>query len=134
MATGESLRSSSFGFCICHTYISRILKKTLAVLRAKLTPIFMQDPRNVDFKSKAAEFSYKWNFPNCILALDGKHIRLRSPKNSGSLFHNFKNFFSIVLLAMVDANFKFIVVDIGSYRKEDNSDNNLSLNPQWVSR
>jgi len=121
MATGESLRSLSFGFRICHTYISRILKKTLAVLRAKLTPIFMQDPKNVDFKSKAAEFSCKWNFPNCILALDGKHIRIRSPKNSGSLFHNYKDFFSIVLLAMVDANYKFVVVDIGSYGKEGDS-------------
>jgi len=121
MATGESLRSLSFGFRICHTYISRILKKTLAVLRARLTPIFMQDPKNVDFKSKAAEFSCKWNFPNCILALDGKHIRIRSPENSGSLFHNYKDFFSIVLLAMVDANYKFIAVDIGSYGKEGDS-------------
>ncbi|KAF0710602.1 protein ANTAGONIST OF LIKE HETEROCHROMATIN PROTEIN 1-like, partial [Aphis craccivora] len=121
MATGESLRSLSFGFRICHNYISRILKKTLAVLKAKLIPIFLKDPKNVDFKGKAAEFSCKWNFPNCILAIDGKHIRIRSPKNSGSLFHNYKDFFYIVLLAMVDANYKFIVVDIGSYGKEGDS-------------
>jgi len=86
MATGESLRSLSFDFRICRTYISRILKKTLAVLKAKLTPIFMQDPKNVDFKSKAAEFSCKWNFLNCIFALDGKHIRIRSPVNSEPYF------------------------------------------------
>lgn len=86
MATGESLRSLSFGFRLCHTYISRILKKTLAVLKAKLIPIFLKDPKNVDFKGKAAEFSCKWNFPNCILAIDGKHIRIRNPKNSEVYF------------------------------------------------
>lgn len=45
-------------------------------------------------------------------------IRIFSPKNSGSLFCNNKDFFSIVLLAIVDANCKFIYVDIGSYGKE----------------
>jgi len=60
-------------------------------------------------------------FPNCILAIDGKHVRIRSPSNSGSLFHNYKDYFSIVLLAMVDANYKFVAVDIGSFGKEGNS-------------
>jgi len=48
----------------------------LTVLKAKLIPIFLKDPENVDFKGKAAEFS--------ILAIDGTHIRIRNPKNSGS--------------------------------------------------
>jgi len=121
MATGESFRSLSFGFRVCHSYISKIVQQTLAVLKTKLVPIFIPNPSTIDFKSKAAEFSCKWNFPNCILAIDGKHIRIRSPNNSGSLFYNYKDFFSIVLLAMVDANYKFIVVDIGSYGKEGDS-------------
>ncbi|KAL4148137.1 hypothetical protein QTP88_002430 [Uroleucon formosanum] len=121
MATGESFRSLSFGFRVSHSYISIIIKQTLTVLKSKLVPIFMPNPNTIDFKTKAAEFSCKWNFPNCILAIDGKHIRIRSPSNSGSLFHNYKDFFSIVLLAMVDANYKFIVVDIGSYGKEGDS-------------
>lgn len=95
MSTGESLQSLSFGFRICHTYISRTLKKTLTVLKAKLIPIFLKDPTNVDFKGKLGEFSYKWNFPNGIMAIDGKHIRIRRPKNSGSLFHNCKDFFPL---------------------------------------
>lgn len=121
MTTGESFRSLSFGFRVCHSYISKIVQLTLAVLKTKLVPIFIPNPSTIDFKSKAAEFSCKWNFPNCILAIDGKHICIRSPNNSGSLFYNYKDFFSIVLLAMVDANYKFIVVDIGSYGKEGDS-------------
>ncbi|KAF0747248.1 DDE Tnp4 domain-containing protein [Aphis craccivora] len=40
---------------------------------------------------------------------------------SGTLFFNYKDFVSIVLLAIVDANCKFIFVDIGSYGKEGDS-------------
>lgn len=121
MATGESFRSLSFGFRICHDYISIIVKQTLSVLKHKLVPIFLPDPHQIDFKKKAEEFCYKWNFPNCILGIDGKHIRIRCPQNSGSLYYNYKDFFSIVLLAMVDANYKFVIVDIGSYGKEGDS-------------
>lgn len=84
-------------------------------------PIFLPDPSKIDFKSKADEFLHKWNFPNCILAIDGKHIRIRCPSNSGSQFFNYKDYFSIVLLAMVDANYKFVAIDVGSYGREGDS-------------
>ena len=63
----------------------------------------------------ANDFYQKTQFPNCIGAIDGKHIRVRKPQDSGSLFFNYKSFFSIVLLGIVDANYCFISVDIGSY-------------------
>ena len=34
--------------------------------------------------------------------------------NSGSLFYNHKKTFSVILLALADANYKFLYVDIGS--------------------
>lgn len=92
-------------------------------MRQKLVPLLMKTPTQDDFKCIEQHFWQKWNIPNCIGGIDGKHVRVKAPKNSGSLFFNYKNYYSIVLLAIVDANCKFIAVDVGAYGKE--SDNGI---------
>lgn len=45
--------------------------------------------------------------------MDGKHVILQAPFNSGSEFYNNKSFFSLVLFAVVDADYNFLYVDCG---------------------
>ena len=98
-----------------------IVKDVLKQLCIKLVPIFLPKPTVLSLEKIAQDFLTKWNFPNCVGAMDGKHVRILCPQNSGSLFFNYKNYFSMVLLAVVDANYKFIVIDVGSYGKEGDS-------------
>lgn len=69
----------------------------------------------------AMGFEAKANFPHCLGAVDGKHIRVRNPSNSGSMYYNYKNFFSIILLAVVDSDYRFIYASVGSYGKDCDS-------------
>ena len=75
---------------------------------------------------KTEEFYSLWQFHNCIGATDGKHIEIQAPHNSGSLFFNYKKTFSIVLLALVHATYKFTIIDAVWYGKS--SDRGLFTN------
>lgn len=74
----------------------------------------MQAPSTVEeWQAISDDFSTLWAFPNCLGAIDGKYIALKAPSNCGSLFYNYKGFHSMVLLAVVDAHYRFLLVDVG---------------------
>ena len=58
---------------------------------------------------------------HCIGAIDGKHVAIECPKNSGSLYYNYKGFFSIVLMAVCDARYCFTLVNVGDFESNNDS-------------
>lgn len=64
----------------------------------------------------ATEFNSLWNFPNCIGAIDGKHIRNKIPSKPDTAFYNYKDNFSLVLMAICDARYR-AKLDIDNYGK-----------------
>ena len=75
----------------------------------------MTVPSEQEWRDITQKFEHRWNFPNCIGAIDGKHVVIQAPANSGSLYYNYKCTFSLVLMALVDAEVRFIAIDVGSY-------------------
>jgi hypothetical protein len=73
----------------------------------------MAPPTEQEWKT-VEDFRKRANFPNCSGAKDGKHVGVIVPADSGSLFYNLKNYFSVVLLGVCDSKYRFTSVDISS--------------------
>jgi hypothetical protein len=67
----------------------------------------------------AAEYYREKKFPKCIGAIDGKHVRIRKPFHGGTLYYNYKHYNSIILLVIVDMKYDFLMIDVGSYDKNN---------------
>lgn len=76
----------------------------------------MRMPQTADeWQEIAKGFAKRWNWFNCLGALDGKHVAIKRPANSGTMYYNYKGFFSIVLMALVDSSYRFIYIHVGDY-------------------
>ncbi|KAK9752080.1 hypothetical protein QE152_g4475 [Popillia japonica] len=67
----------------------------------------------LDGKHIAFSASSDAGSPNTIGALDGKHIAFSASSDAGSMYYNYKGFLNIVLLALTDAKYRFIYIDVG---------------------
>ncbi|XP_056390577.1 uncharacterized protein LOC130360640 [Hyla sarda] len=121
LATGESYASLHLQFRVGVSTISRIVRSTCSVIWQKLQPTEMPCPSEETWLQVAAGFQTVANFPNCIGAVDGKHIRVQQPPHSGTRFYNYKKYFSIVLMAVADAHSRFVAIDVGNYGSSGDS-------------
>ncbi|XP_023214103.1 protein ANTAGONIST OF LIKE HETEROCHROMATIN PROTEIN 1-like [Centruroides sculpturatus] len=67
-----------------------------------------------EFIEISEKFNMYSNFPQCLGAIDGKHVVIQQPKHSGTIYHNYKGTNSIILMAACDAEYRFTIVDIGA--------------------
>lgn len=117
LATGCSIGDLHYGYLLGKSTISGILRQVCAVIWERLKTKYMPEMTKEMWEEVRQGFENHVNFPNCIGAIDGKHVRLIQPSGTGSMYYNYKKFFSIVLLAMCDTNYSFTYVDIGAYGK-----------------
>ncbi|CAH2010848.1 unnamed protein product [Acanthoscelides obtectus] len=118
LATGASFRHLAFSFRMGRSTVASIIKHMIKILWNMLQPLHMPEPTTATFLNVSADFMKVWNFPNCIGAVDGKHVKVIAPQHSGSMYFNYKHYFSIVLQGVCDANYKLLVIDVGGYGKQ----------------
>ena len=91
--------------------ISETCQTILYVLNKKG---FIKGPTSKkEYLDIATEFNNKWNFPYCLGVVDRKHVIIQAPPRRDCTFFNYKKSFSIVLFAVCNANYEFILVDTG---------------------
>lgn len=111
----ESQESLYLSFRIGQSTISTIIREVCSAIVEALREEYLRMPSCEDeWRVIANDFGNRWNFHNCIGAMDGKHFKIYPPLKSGSLFYNYKDSFSIVLLAVVDAQLQFVYLDVGT--------------------
>ncbi len=120
LATGDSFYTISDSYRIGHSTVQGIVHQVCQALWDTLHPVYMRPLTTEEWRIIADDYEQLWQFPNCIRALDGKHVMCKKTPCSGSLFYNYKEHFSVVLLALVDAHYCFIMVDVGTFGR--NSD------------
>ena len=114
LATGDSYKSLSYSFRVAANTISVFVPEVCQAIIDEYSSEVVVCPTTPDaWKEVVSGFENRWNFPHIIGAIDGKHIAMKKPKNIGSFYYNYKGFFSIVLLAVVDADYKFLYFDVG---------------------
>jgi len=114
LATGNTFRDLSYSTRIAPNTISNIIRSTLVAISEVLETRVLTTPSTPEeWALVGHKFETLWNFPHCIGSLDGKHVNFRPPRKEGSKFRNYKGKDSIILLALVDAEYRFLFVDIG---------------------
>ena len=115
LATGDSYHSLMYGFRVAHNTISKVVKEVCeAIVAEYANEVIMCPTTEAEWREVAELFQRRWNFPHCLGALDGKHVAVRKPRKGGSQYWNYKGYNSIIMLALVDGDYKFLWVDIGA--------------------
>lgn len=115
LSQGTSRQVLSMMFKMGVSTVRAIALETCDIIWSELAKIYLALPNMSEWEKIGDDFKTIWNFPNCVGAMDGKHIEITCPPNMGSQFFNYKGRHSIVLLATCDANYTFTYVDIGAY-------------------
>jgi len=91
LATGDSQASVAMVFRVSKAFMSIIVRQTCLAIWEELQGSFLSQPTmKSEWEEIADGFWNKWNFPNCLGALDGKHVCIQAPPKSGSEFYNFQ--------------------------------------------
>ncbi|XP_046975340.1 protein ANTAGONIST OF LIKE HETEROCHROMATIN PROTEIN 1-like [Vanessa cardui] len=114
LASGMSYEELKFPTAISPQRLGFIIPETCLAIMSALKD-YMKKPQNKqEWKTIANDFEDMWQFPNCLGAVDGKHVRIFPPPGSGSYYWNYKKFHSIVLMACANAKYEFIWCEVGT--------------------
>ncbi|XP_077288677.1 uncharacterized protein LOC143913039 [Arctopsyche grandis] len=117
LATGRSFTCLKYSSFLSTPTISEAVISTCIALSHVLKKYIKMPTTDAEWIEIANEFGKLYNFPRCIGSLDGKHIEIIKPRMSGPSYYNYKGFYSIVLMALVNARKEFIMIDVGTNGK-----------------
>ena len=125
LCTGDSQFTIGTSYRISPTTIGRIISETSrAIWYVPNKKGFIKAPTSKKERLDiATKFDNKWNFPHCLVAINGKHLIKQTPPRKCYSFFNYRKSLSIGLLAVCNTNCShlFILVNLVGKAMEESS-------------
>ncbi len=122
LAAGHNYHSLMYSFWVASNTISLIIRKVCSTIidefSAEVLDCLMSPQ---EWKRVSDQFADRWQMYHANRTIDGNHMPIKCPEKSGSLFYNYKVFYSIILLALVDEDYMFLWVDVGQNRSSSDA-------------
>ena len=91
LATAETYISLQYHWLVGHTAICKFVPQVCRTILAEFQDKYLHCPDSPDEWQRVEEkFRNRWNVPNAVGAIDGKHITMKKPKKSGSDYYNYR--------------------------------------------
>ena len=90
LSRGIPQETLAYNFRVGCSTVAGILIETCDVIYKVLSPIYLRPPSSEEERKLiSSEFNKLWNTPHVLGAIDGKHINIECPKNTGSQLQSF---------------------------------------------
>nr|CAH7762571.1 unnamed protein product [Callosobruchus chinensis] len=91
LATGDSFANLMYLFNVSKELIARIVPEVCKALIGVLNENIQLPKTPQEWMMVERQFNDLWNFLHCMGAMDGKHVVIQAPSNTGSDFFNYKD-------------------------------------------
>lgn len=113
-ASGDKYISLDYNYLVAHNTVGKIVNEVSEAIINEYEEVIDTPVTSERWKEVEQRFAKRWNFHHALGALDGKHVAIRCPGKTGTDFYNYKKFYSIILLALVDGAYRFLWLDVGA--------------------
>ncbi|XP_023230417.1 protein ANTAGONIST OF LIKE HETEROCHROMATIN PROTEIN 1-like [Centruroides sculpturatus] len=114
LAHGGEQQICALNYCIGVSTTHNIVKRVCDAIWTVLSSEYFKIPDKENIVEISKKFNMYSNFPQCLGAIDSKHVVIQRPKHSGTVYHNYKGTNSIILMAACDAEYRFTIVELGA--------------------
>ena len=104
------MTANTFG--VHHSTVSKVVVQVCSAISRHIQPDYIHLPRTQEeMKTKVAEFESKFGMVQAFGCVDGTHIPIRRPYVDSQDYFNYKQYFSVNVQAVCNAQGKFMDVD-----------------------
>lgn len=114
LSTGMTFRALASEFHLGVTTVCLYIYRTCDAIWNTLVKLHMPPPTTENLINISEKFYSKFHFPNCIGSINVKQIYTKHHQNKLTKMDTEKNTHSVVLQAIVDADYKFISIEVSN--------------------